>query len=118
VDDDHLVADTLKMVFAVHGFQSEACYSASEALGRARSFAPALMLCDVAMPGGNGLELAASMEREMPQVHVIMLTAFLSNDAYVQLERMRRRRPLTVLNKPCPPEVLLREVEQLLAPAP
>lgn len=38
VDDDHLVADTLRMVFAVNGFESEACYSAADALRRARSF--------------------------------------------------------------------------------
>lgn len=115
VDDDHLVADTLRMVFAANGFQSEACYSAAEALGRARTFAPQLMLCDVSMPGESGLELAATIRREMPATQVIMLTADLTNSARDELEGLRKSRPLKLLNKPCPPEQLLREVEETLA---
>lgn len=115
VDDDRLVADTLRMILAANGFQSEACYSAAEALGRARTFDPELMLCDVSMPGQNGLDLAETITREMPNTHVIMLTAYLSSAANVQLERIRSKRPLKLLSKPCPPEVLLKEVEEMLA---
>lgn len=114
VDDDHLVADTLRMLFSASGFESEACYSAEEALRCARSFAPALMLCDVSMPGQNGLQLAAAIHREMPECQMIMLTAYLSNAATVELEALRLNRPLPVLNKPCPPELLLKTVEETL----
>jgi len=115
VDDDHLVADTLRMVFLANGFDSEACYSAAEALGRMKSFAPELMLCDVSMPGQTGLELAAAITREMPKMHVIMLTAYLTSADSIVLEALRTKRPLKLLNKPCPPEVLLKEVEETLA---
>ncbi len=115
VDDDHLVADTLRMVFSVNGFESEACYSAEEALRRARSFAPALLLCDVSMPGQNGLQLAAAIHREIPECQLIMLTAYLSNAAKVELEALRLQRPLKLLSKPCPPELLLKTVEETLA---
>jgi CheY-like chemotaxis protein len=85
VDDDHLVADTLRMVFAVNGFESEACYSAADALRRARSFAPELVLCDVTMPEQSGLELADTIHHEMPNCQVIMLTAYLTNAASAKL---------------------------------
>lgn len=114
VDDDQLVADTLRMVFLASGFESEACYSAEEALKRARSFAPELMLCDVTMPGEDGLKLAAKIFHELPRCQMIILTGYLTNSARQELEVLRRKRPLTVLDKPCPPELLLEEVSQLL----
>jgi CheY-like chemotaxis protein len=117
VDDDHLVADTLKMVFAANGFESEACYSAAEALKVARSFSPELMLCDVTMPGEDGIELAAKVFHELPRCQMIMLTAYLTNSASVELEALRRKRPVKVLKKPCPPELLIEEaLEMLTAP--
>jgi CheY-like chemotaxis protein len=115
VDDDHLVADTLRMIFAVNGFESEACYSAADALQRARRFAPELLLCDVSMPGQDGLQLAAAISREMPSCQMIMLTAYLSNAACVELEALRLKRPLKLLSKPCRPEVLLKEADELLS---
>src|ERR1700733_10760936 len=92
VDDDHLVADTLRMIFVVNGFESEACYSAADALHKARSFDPELLLCDVTMPGENGLQLAAAISREIPKCQMIMLTAYLSNAASVELEALRMKR--------------------------
>jgi CheY-like chemotaxis protein len=114
VDDDHLVADTLQMILAANGFHTEACYSAADGLRRARSFAPQLLLCDVSMPGQDGLHLAAAIQREMPACKLIMLTAFLSTSASLELEALRKKRPVKLLNKPCPPELLIKEVEESL----
>ena len=118
VDDDRLVADTLRMVFLVNGFESEACYSAAEGLKLARSFSPELLLCDVAMPGEDGLQLAAKVVRELPDCQMIMLTAYLSKSASQELEALRRRRPVKVLKKPCPPELLIEEVVEMLRAQP
>lgn len=114
VDDDRLVADTLRMIFAVNGFESEACYTTPEALHKARGFDPELLVCDVTMPGEGGLQLAAAISREIPKCQMIMLTAYLSNAACVELEAMRMKRPLKLLSKPCRPEVLLKEASELL----
>jgi CheY-like chemotaxis protein len=114
VDDDPLVADTLRMVFAANGFESEACYSAAEGLKMARSFSPELMLCDVTMPGEDGIELAARVSHELPKCQMIMLTAYLSKSASQELEALRRKRHLKILSKPCRPETLIEEAVELL----
>lgn len=114
VDDDRLVADTLKMIFVANGFESEACYSAADGLTRARSFSPSLLLCDVTMPEQTGLQLADAMNREMPACKVLMLTAYSSNAVKVEMQALRMKRPLKLLNKPCRPELLLSEVHALL----
>jgi CheY-like chemotaxis protein len=114
VDDDRLVADTLSLVFKVNGYQTEACYSAADGLRRARSFAPELLLCDVSMPDETGLQLAEKMNHEMPDCKVLMLTAYAGNADQVELQAMRMKRPLKLLNKPCRPELLLNEARALL----
>lgn len=117
VDDDKLVADTLSMVFIANGFEAEASYSAAAALDRARTFEPSMMVCDVTMPQRNGLELVQDMDREMPNCKILMLTAYASNLAKVGEQSQRMRRPLSVLSKPCRPEVLLQELHSLMRSA-
>ena len=114
VDDDRLVADTLNLVFQANGYESEAVYSAAEGLARARTFAPGLLLCDVSMPGENGLQLAETLQREMPSCKLLMLTAYASNAIKVEQHASRTKLPLKLLSKPCRPEILLREAPDLL----
>ena len=114
VDDDHLVADTLRLVFNANGYESEAVYSAADALARARTFAPGLLLCDISMPEQSGLQLAEAVHSEMPDCKLLMLTAYASNALKVEQHVSRTRRPLKFLTKPCRPELLLHEAQTLL----
>ncbi len=117
IDDDRLVADTLTLIFQANGYDSEAVYSAAEGLARARTFAPELLLCDVTMPEENGLQLVEKVQHEMPQCKLLMLTAYSSNHIKVEQHASRTKLPLKLLNKPCRPEVLLREAHNLLQSA-
>jgi CheY-like chemotaxis protein len=117
VDDDKLVADTLSLIFRANGFDAEACYSAAEGLERARTYDPGLLLCDVTMPETTGLELAATIDQEMPECKILMLTAYSTNLAKVGEQSRHMSRPVNVLTKPCRPEDLLREAGLLLKTA-
>jgi two-component system nitrate/nitrite response regulator NarL len=46
----------------------------SEALARARTCQPDVILMDISMPRGSGLEAVEKIKKEMPHVRVIMLT--------------------------------------------
>jgi len=117
IDDDRLVADTLNLIFLQNGFQSEARYSAAEGLERARSFDPELVLCDVTMPDGDGLQLAERLHEERPKIRMLMLTAYRSNASQVEAQSTRMGRPLKMLCKPCRPEELLRTANEILQTA-
>jgi CheY-like chemotaxis protein len=117
VDDDRLVADTLALIFAKSGFDSRATYSADEALDCARQFSPDLLLCDVTMPGRDGLALVYDVTRELPSCRIIMLTAFYSNLKNVREQASKLPRPVGILTKPCQPSELLREATTMLATA-
>jgi CheY-like chemotaxis protein len=117
VDDDRLVADTLALIFERNGFSAKVAYSADEALVSSREFAPDLLLCDVTMPGRDGLSLAEDMTRELPACRILMLTGFYSNLKSVREQARKLERPLGILTKPCQPSELLREAAALLASA-
>lgn len=114
VDDDRLVADTICLIYKANGFDSEARYSATEALECARTYAPDLMLCDVTMPDASGLQLADSVAELLPDTRMLMLSAYSSNAVHVRAHAHRARRPLKLLSKPCRPDDLLRESRALL----
>jgi CheY-like chemotaxis protein len=115
VDDEHLVADTLGLIFNRHGFEAKVVYSANDALHCAHSFSPDLLLCDINMPVRSGLELMADFYRELPRCRVLVLTGHYSNLISVREQSDKLRRPTRVLTKPCHPSDLLREAGRMLA---
>ena len=131
VDDDHLVADTLCSIFRANGFASEARYTAAAGFEYAQSYRPALMVCDVIMPGESGVQLAGRVREILPDTQLLLLTAYPTGTA--QLRRhiaeftARQGAPgedsfggaslqtwPRLLSKPCRPDDLLRETRALL----
>jgi len=117
VDDDQLVADTLALIFEKNGFDAKAVYSADDALQYAREFVPDLLLCDVTMPGRDGLALALDVTDEFPNCRIIVLTGFYSNLINVREQANKMSRPMGILTKPCQPAELLRHANDILASA-
>ena len=52
----------------------------TEALAKARELKPDLILMDMNMPHGNGLEAVSAIKRELPGVKIIMLTVHDQNE--------------------------------------
>ncbi len=48
----------------------------NEALQRARTLKPDLILLDIALPGKNGLEVLKDLQAEMPETKVLVLSGF------------------------------------------
>lgn len=114
VDDERLVADTLAMVFRKNGFAVNTTYGADEALRVARLENPDLLLCDVTMPGRDGISLAEQMTLELPTCRILFLTAFDMNVHLIQRQRRTLPASVVVMTKPCEPEELLRRAALML----
>jgi DNA-binding NarL/FixJ family response regulator len=56
-----------------------------EALVRARELQPEIALVDIAMPGLNGLDLTRALKRDWPQIKVIVLTMYESDEYFFQV---------------------------------
>jgi DNA-binding NtrC family response regulator len=74
VDDDPSVAHLLETVLQREGYRCTLAGDASEARARLAEREFAVALCDVMLPGESGLELAADMLREYPDLAVVMVT--------------------------------------------
>jgi CheY-like chemotaxis protein len=76
VDDEPGLAQLLQRVLESHGYIVTPSFSAVEALGRFDPAAFDLVISDYAMPGGNGLELAAAIHERSPGTPMLLMTAW------------------------------------------
>src|SRR6185503_840521 len=57
VDDNEDAANTLASLLALDGHEVETAYSGTQALDHLRTFAPAVVLLDIGLPGIDGYEV-------------------------------------------------------------
>ncbi len=118
VDDERLVADTLCLIFQKRGYDCRTCYSGNDALRCVETFRPELLLCDITMPGMDGMEVAASIADKVPGCRVLLLTGYYINLKSAQLHTNFFNLPNQVMLKPVSPEELLRQANSLLQSSP
>src|SRR3954466_1923981 len=76
VDDEALIRDTLAEYLTQEGFAVDACASGEQALELAAERRYDVALCDVQLPGIDGIELLERLLKLSPQTFVLLVTAF------------------------------------------
>ena len=76
VDDEKIMCVSLRHALRDAGYHAAACGSAAEALELLSQERFDVAVVDMMMPGMNGLELLGIVKREHPEVEVIMMTAY------------------------------------------
>ncbi len=74
VEDEDAITEPLSEALAREGFRTEVTASVAGALRAARSLEPDLVLLDIGLPDGSGLDVCREL-RSSSQVPIIMLTA-------------------------------------------
>jgi len=97
VDDENSVRNLMARWLESGGFRVTTAGSAEEALGRLHEFPPAVALCDIRMPGHDGVWLAERIRQEFPETAVIMATGVQDVGPAVQT---LRRGVIDYLTKP------------------
>jgi len=78
VDDEASLRDMLAFFFHKRGFEVLTASNFTEGQAAALRSPPDVILCDIRMPDGNGLDLLRRVKTESPKIPVIMITAHTS----------------------------------------
>lgn len=92
VDDEQPIIDELLKIIDWKGLGYEICgYSttAEKALFSIEQKEPHLLICDINMPGMNGLELVQEVYKRKPSTHIILLTAYDLFDYAIQAIKLK-----------------------------
>src|SRR5262245_26812400 len=76
VDDEALLRETVAEYLAQEGFEVAACSSGEEALTLAADRYFDVVLCDLNLPGIDGIELLQRLLQRSPQTFVLLITAY------------------------------------------
>ena len=111
VDDEEVIAQTLREFLHGEGFDVAVAGNAREALALAESFEPAVVCCDVQLPGTDGLELLDRLLKVRPETMVVMITAYATVENAVAAFR---RGAQDYLMKPVMFDELLAKLDRLM----
>ena len=112
VDDEHMVADTLALIFKRAGLCTLTAYDAKGALEVASAIAPDLLVSDVDMPGMNGVDLALTMLERVPSCRVLLFSGHATHADLAPA--MAEGYDFPLLPKPVHPSVMLENVARCL----
>ena len=110
VDDELIVRDSLKEWLEEEGFAVETAASGTEALEKLAQTPFNLMLTDIKMPGMDGVELLGKALETVPELCVLMMTAYATVETAVATLKSGAR---DYLMKPFDPEAMITKVVDL-----
>ncbi|MFA7386340.1 MAG: sigma-54 dependent transcriptional regulator [Thiohalobacteraceae bacterium] len=88
VDDDQVFAPAVAEIVRQEGFDVAVAGTLEEARAIARTFHPAVLLVDLTLPDGSGLDLVREYS-EVRSTKIILITGFASVDSAIEALRMR-----------------------------
>jgi len=84
VDDNAGICRLLFEMFSDEGYMVEMAQSGEEAVRKACTNNPSLILLDVKMPGMSGLETLGKLKKLVPDVPVVLMTAYTESDVVIK----------------------------------
>jgi two-component system response regulator PilR (NtrC family) len=84
VDDEASLRDFLSIVFEDEGWRVETASSVAEARAAVAKNEPDLILCDLMLPDGSGIDLLREVKTATPSVALVMITAHTSTKSAVE----------------------------------
>lgn len=108
VDDDRDIVETLCDIFELRGWKTLRAFDGRDAVRLATENHVDWIVMDVRMPRLTGIEALQAIREKIPNVRVVLMTAFASNDLERRAERAGAAR---VLFKPFEPSTLFAVIE-------
>jgi CheY-like chemotaxis protein len=115
VDDEPDVADMISFCLSQQGYDVATAESGAQAVDLARATQFDLAICDLSMPGWDGIRTARALRDLTPNLHVIIVTGYASEEAR---SAIRNGVAEAWLAKPFTVKELEDSITQVFQPAP
>lgn len=117
VDDERAIATSLATILERNGYRALSAFDGEEAVFVAEQFVPDCLVCDVVMPGIDGVETALAITHILPNCKVLLISG------QARCLDLLEKAPCVgfdfeLVAKPIEPDHLLRRVAALLAARP
>jgi DNA-binding NtrC family response regulator len=87
VDDEQEVAELLDELLTQLGYETAKAYTKNQAATTLKEFKPGIVLLDIRLPDGDGIEFLKEIKATQPQTEVIMITGLA--DREIAMEALR-----------------------------
>jgi DNA-binding NtrC family response regulator len=84
VDDEPIIRDTVAEFLGGHRFHTDTAASGEEALKKAAARRFDVVLCDVNLPGLDGIEVLERLRKVSPETFVLLITAYATVESAVE----------------------------------
>jgi two-component system nitrogen regulation response regulator NtrX len=74
IDDERSIRNTLQEILSLEDFQVSIAENGKEGLAKINSEAPQVVMCDIKMPGMDGIELLETLSSSHPELPIIMIS--------------------------------------------
>lgn len=112
MEDSDLVTSALRILFEETGRRVTVAHSVREAIAAGRKDPPDLLLLDLTLPDGDGLEVATTLSKAGVQPRATV--AITGRDDPASLKRCADAGVTAVMVKPVPAKELLRKTDDWL----
>ena len=91
VDDEEVIASTLKEFLQGEQFEVATAMDLPSALAQVQAFEPEIVLCDVQLPGADGIHVLNRTLQVRPETLFIMITAYATVENAISVSEALRR---------------------------
>src|SRR4249919_2559586 len=76
IDDEEKLRSLLARIIRLEGYTVKEAADLKSSRKMMEKDLPDIVLCDVKLPDGNGVDFVSELKKKFPQVEVILLTAY------------------------------------------
>lgn len=112
VDDSPDIAQSLGSLLTLHNYRVDTALCGSDALRKLRKNLYDIVVCDIEMPGMNGLDFLERIRRDGRDQEVILMTGFLEQEYFIRAIKLGAS---DFISKPIETQHLLKSIEAIIA---
>ena len=113
VDDDPDIVEILSYNLSLAGYEIKSAVNGKEAVKKAKSFIPEIILLDVMMPKMDGIEACSKIKELSSLSNTIVIFLSARNDDFTQISAFDAGGD-DYISKPVKPKILLKKISSIL----